>query len=543
MLSSISIFKHKKASPKPVDAGQPEHLPFVIIGSGPVGLALALDLARRGHAVTLLTAFEFVALGSKAICFAKQSLDYFDRLGIGARVSEKGVTWNTGKLFWQDRPDPLYEFNLLPVADQKNPAFVNIQQYHVEDYLLDALEAMDNVDIRWGHRVADVHVADMHAADSVAQLSIETEDGAYNLVTDHVLACDGYNSKIRQTMGLSFEGRVFEDNFLIADIKFTGAEATSRPSERWFWFDPPFCPGGTALLHKQPDDVWRLDFQLGWNIDREAALAPENVEPFVRGMLGQDIAFKKEWYSVYTFQCRRMARFVHGPVVFVGDSAHLVSPFGARGANGGLADADNIAWKLDLVLRGRAPQALLQSYDDERVMGADENILNSSRATDFMTPKNTQSRAFRDAVLELSADYAFARPFINSGRLSMPTPYHHSPLSTPDVDEWDGGPQPGHPCVDAPLGDVNGEPWLLEKLGADFSVLHFGKEPPASTVRTFVIDNAPLATSRYDAERGATYLIRPDQVVAARWKHPTKDGIAVALARATGMAFTNGGGA
>ncbi len=531
----IPRYKPKVASTAPETRGErPGRYPFVVVGSGPVGLVTALDLARKGHHVTVLTAFDFIALGSKAICFSKQSLDILDRLGVGDRVVERGVTWNVGKLFWQDDPEPVYQFDMLPVRNQKNPGFVNIQQYYLEEYLVDALEAMDNVDIRWGNRVSDIEVR----ADC-ALLTVESDAGGYTLETGYVLACDGSNSFIRNAMGLSFEGRVFEDNFLIADIKFTGADALDRPSERWFWFDPPFCPGGTALMHKQPDDVWRLDFQLGWNIDRKAAILPENVEPFVRGMLGQDVAFRREWYSVYTFQCRRMQSFVHGPVIFVGDSAHLVSPFGARGANGGFSDAENIAWKLDLVLRGQAPASLLTSYDYERTMGADENILNSTRSTDFITPKSAQSRALRDAVLELASEHAFARPFINSGRLSTPTPYHDSPLSTADSEAWAGGPPPGHPCIDAPFGRDDGGGWLLGQLGDRFTLLHFGPNPPASTLPLVWIedpsapDNA-LAVERYDAASGATYLIRPDQVVAARWKHTDSQAVQAALVRATG---------
>jgi 3-(3-hydroxy-phenyl)propionate hydroxylase len=519
---AIPIYQHKKSWPMP-DGDQ--RLPFVIVGSGPVGLTLALDLARKGHKVVIVTAFNFIALGSKAICFSKQTLDIFDRLGVGEKMVEKGVIWNVGKLFWQDQKDPVYQFDMLPVKDQKNPGFINLQQYYVEEYLVDALEAMDNVEIRWGHTVSDINIS---AED--ATLLIQTREGSYDITADYVLACDGSKSSIRDKMGLDFQGRIFEDNFLIADVKFK----QERPSERWFWFDPPFCKGGTALLHKQPDDIWRLDFQLGWEIDREAAILPENVEPFVKGLIGEDTEFDKEWYSVYTFQCRRMERFVHGSVIFVGDSAHLVSPFGARGANGGFSDAENLAWKLDMVLRQDADATLLETYNYERVMGADENILNSSRATDFMTPKDNQSQAFRDAVLGLARDYEFARPFINSGRLSTPTPYHNSPLSTEDTDTWDHGIQAGYPSLDAPLEEGVVGDWLLEKLGDRFILLHFGKNPPSASIETITLPATGLAAERYGAEDGTSYLIRPDQVVAARWKQASSGDVERAHRKATG---------
>ena len=180
--------------------------------------------------------------------------------------------------------------------------------------------------------------------------AIKVDDGSYRLKTEWLIACDGSRSTVRERLGLDLEGRTFEDNFLIADIRMKH----EMPAERWFWFDPPFNPGKSALMHKQPDNVWRLDFQLGWGIDREAAIRPENVEPYIRAMLGDGVEFEREWYSVYTFQCGRMARFVHGRTIFAGDAAHLVSPFGARGCNGGFADVDNLGWKLDLVLRGEA---------------------------------------------------------------------------------------------------------------------------------------------------------------------------------------------
>lgn len=524
---AVPKFKPKPYT-KPKELGGRLKTRLIVVGAGPVGLALALDLGRRGHQVVIVTAFDFIAAGSKAICFSKQSLDILDRLGVGERAVEKGVIWNVGKVFWGDRDEPVYEFDMLPVKDQKNPGFINIQQYYIEDYLCDEIGKFPNIQIRWGHSVSGVK-----AGRSGAVLSVETRHGSYEIEAEYVLACDGSRSTVRQEMGLDFEGRVFEDNFLIADVKFT----QPRPSERWFWFDPPFNPGETALLHKQPDNVWRLDFQLGWNIDREAAIRPENVEPFVRGMIGDGVKFSEEWYSIYTFQCRRMERFVHGNVIFAGDSAHLVSPFGARGCNSGIADVDNLGWKLDLILRGEGNSALLETYNTERIEGADENILNSTRSTDFMTPKNEISHAFRNAVLELASEFEFARPFINSGRLSTPTPYRQSALSTPDLDDWRGaGVLPGHPVLDAPLTNgSNG--WLISETGDQFSYLHFGETPAADipvTIKQISVETGSLAALRYGAEDGNGYLVRPDQVVAARWKAPTTELIDQAYNRALG---------
>lgn len=524
---AIPVWKHvgqsARASRTPIETHE-----TLVVGGGPIGLALALDLGRKGRKVVLVTSLPFIARGSKAICFSKRSLEIFDRLGVAKRLLQKGVVWNKGKVFWKGGAEPIYEFDLLPVKDQKFPAFINIQQYYVEEYLLDAISTCDNIEIRWGHSVVAVEAR----ADG-ALVDIEAGDDRYRIVTNYLLACDGSRSAIRTMLGLDFAGRAFEDNFLIADVKFK----EERPAERWFHFEPPW-PGASSLIHKQPDGVWRLDFQLGPDIDRAEAVKPENVAPFVRGMLGPDIDFEFEWLSVYTFQCRRMERFVHDRVIFAGDAAHLVSPFGARGCNGGLQDTDNLAWKLDLVLAGKAPAGLLESYNSEAITVADVNILNSTRSTDFMTPKSKAARAFRDAALELARDYDFARPFVNSGRLSQAVPYAGSPLSTPDADEWPAGPPPGAPAIDAPLGAGR---FLLERLGERFMLLQFGDSTEDALFAGADLISLPardeacrLAAARYGCEAGGVYLIRPDQHVAARWRRPSADQVDAAIARATG---------
>lgn len=496
----------------------------MIIGGGPVGLTLALDLTQKGRHVMLVSKYDFIAGGSKAICFAKRTLDIWARLGVAEQMVNKGVVWNVGKVFHGAGKEPLYQFDMLPVKDQKNPGFINLQQYYVEEFLVEALEAGGGADLRWGHEVIALNQHDDHA-----DVTVSCATGKYKIEAQWVIACDGCRSPVRDMLGLDFEGRIFEDNFLIADVKFT----EERPSERWFWFDPPFNPGRSALLHKQPDDIWRLDFQLGWDIDREACVRPEYVEPLVRGMLGEDVTFTEEWYSVYTFQCRRMRHFVHDRVIFAGDSAHLVSPFGARGCNGGVADADNLAWKLDLVLRGEAPVSLIDSYSEEAIVTADENILNSSRSTDFMTPKDKISQIFHEAVLDLAGNHAFARPFVNSGRLSTPVSYPFSTLVTPDSDDWDKGVAPGSPMLDAPLG----QGWLLDHLGGAFVLVRNGGE--ASCKGVHVLDlaehtGAELAVERYGLLPGSAYLVRPDQYIAARWQNPSNALIEGALETAKG---------
>ncbi len=425
------VFPYRRCADQ--DAATPARHAVVVVGAGPVGLSLAIDLALQQVPVVLLDNDDRLSTGSRAICFAKRTLEIFDRLGVGSSLVDKGVSWNIGRVFLRD--EPIYGFDLQPETAHERPAFVNLQQYYVEGYLVERAMALPLIELRWKHEVVGVA---LHA-DGVT-LQVETPDGAYPLEAGHVVACDGARSSVRQLIGQEAKGRTFKDRFLIADVRFK--DAVDFPAERWFWFDPPFHPGQSVLLHKQPDGVWRIDFQLGWDADPETEKQPERIMPRVRALLAhsamKDAQFELEWASVYSFSCERMARFRHGRVLFAGDAAHRVSPFGARGANSGVQDAENLAWKLAAVLQGRAGDALLDSYGTEREYAADENIGHSTRATDFITPKSEVSRLFRDATLQLARDHAFARALVNSGRLSTATTLHDSPLNTPDVESFDG---------------------------------------------------------------------------------------------------------
>jgi 3-(3-hydroxy-phenyl)propionate hydroxylase len=515
-------------SPDQSAAASAHHL-VVIVGAGPVGLSMAIDLAQHGVRSVVLDDDDTVSVGSRAICYAKRTLEIWNRLGVAAPMVDKGITWKVGRVRFGERL--VYSFDLLPEEGHRMPAFVNLQQYHMEEMLVARATELDEIDLRWKNAVTGFDQTPDRAA-----LTIDTPDEPYTLLADTVIAADGARSSLRALMGLDFEGRVFDDQFLICDIIMTA----DFPSERWFWFDPPFNRGQSALLHKQADNVWRLDFQIGREADPELETRTDRLVPRIHAMLGDDVAFDIEWARVYTFKCRRLDQFRHGRVLFMGDAAHQVSPFGARGANSGVQDADNLAWKLALVTKDLAPDGLLDSYDDERGRAAHENLMNSTRSTDFITPKSPISRVFRDAVLDLAEHYPFARPLVNSGRLSLPTRYDGSPLNTPDAHVFACGPAPGAPAIDAPLADGT---WLLEQLGGQFVVLYFGSSdqaPPVMVVSRVpvsivAVDPESQTAARYDGQPGTVYLIRPDQHIAGRWRAFDVKKVETAVGRATGL--------
>jgi 3-(3-hydroxy-phenyl)propionate hydroxylase len=534
----------------PDQDGGGAHYPVIVVGAGPVGMAAAIDLAQHDIPVLVLDEDQTVSVGSRAICWAKRTLEILDRLGCGEPVARKGVSWNVGKVYHGS--DLVFQFDLLPEHGHRRPAFVNLQQYYVEEYLVERAAALPAAEIRWMNKVVGVT-----PRSDGATLRVDTPDGDYVLTCDWLIVADGARSPVRMMMGLEAEGQVFRDRFLIADIHMR----SDFPPERRFWFDPPFHPNQSALLHRQADDVWRVDFQLGWDADPEEEKKPEKILPRLHAMLGSDAEFDIEWASVYTFQCRRMQHFRHGRALFVGDAAHLVSPFGARGANGGIQDTDNLVWKLNLVIDGRAPDQLLDSYDVERITAADENIRNSTRSTDFITPKSTMSRRFRDAVLSLARHHAFARRLVNSGRLSVPAVLTESPLNTPDRDHFAGTMVPGAPAADAPVAGP-GSKWFVDYLGGEFTLVVFGEALPAAAAagllrdripcrvvhvvtngslaaadsQIAITDGAGLLAKRYDGRPGTCYLLRPDQHVCARWRAFDGDAVHAAIARATGNA-------
>ena len=566
MLNTYVWPRYRPGAAPEVGTQAVRRVPLVVLGAGPVGLAAAIDAAQRGLPVLLLDEDDTVSLGSRGVCYAKRTLEILDRLGLGQRVVDKGVTWNVGRTYLGE--GEVFSFNLLPEPGHQRPGMVNLQQYHLEQFLVERAAQLPGLDLRWKHRVVQVT-----PQGDGAVLQVECPHGTYTLHADWLVVADGARSPTRRALGLDTVGQVFQDRFLIADVVLDAEPYPLERTERRFWFKPSFFDGESALLHREADDVWRIDFQLGWQADPELEKQPERVAPRIRRLLDLQgwphIGFQLEWVSVYTFQCRRMANFRHGRLLFVGDSAHQVSPFGARGANSGIQDADNLVWKLHQVITGHAPETLLDSYDAERGAAADENLLNSTRSTDFMTPKTHAARVLRDAVLGMAGHVPGVRALVNSGRLSVPSALVGSALNTPDEQAFEGWLLPGTAMDDAPVAGA--KPWLLQHLGqGGFTLLFFGRPDRAqraamqdlTDVQPLLVlpcgengiksesagdsetdggtwphveDVQGLVAQRCDARPGTVYLLRPDQHVAARWRH--FNGAAVQAAHRRALAW------
>ncbi len=451
--------------PPEILTGKHKTYPVAIVGAGPIGLSLAIDLAQRGIKSVLLDDNNIVSTGSRAICWAKRTLEIFDRLGVASKMMAKGITWETGRLFNGEKE--VFSFNLLPDKDQKFPAFINLQQYYVEEYLIErCFQLNDYIDIRFSNKV----ISHSQKKENV-DITVSCPQGKYLLRSCYMVACDGANSPTRKRMNLSFDGEIFDEHFLIVDIFMEKPPFESDRPERWFWFAPTFHDGQSALLHKQADNIYRIDLQLGENIDKKSELDPERVRKRIKKVVKSN-SFEIDWMSIYKFKCASLDRMVFDKIIFVGDSAHVVSPFGARGGNGGMHDVDNLGWKLASILKDNTSSNILNTFNEERIEAAKENIANSSRATNFMTPKNKMAKAFRDQVLDLSINNQFSRNLINSGRLSVPFKLSGLRLDN----EYRDDPLLGSIYVDFPILDRKGNRlFLTDVITQGYNLLSFSK--------------------------------------------------------------------
>lgn len=523
--------------------------PIVIIGAGPVGMTAALGLAHYGIPSLILDEDEGPAIeGSRAIFMERHAMEILGAWSpVGRQMAEQGMTLLAGRVFF--RSTELYKtFSAPPDPNMRYPRFVNFPQNTLERLQYEALRAAPLVSVRWRHKVTGVSQDEVGVA-----VEAQAPDGLARFQAPYALACDGPHSATRHLLRLPFPGESRERHFLILDVRMQ----LETPRERWFWFDPPFNPGRTALLHPQPDSIYRIDYQLAADDDFAAVQTPEAIHRRIVATVGER-PYEVVWKSVYTYQQRALERFKHGRVLFLGDAAHLMSPFGGRGLNSGIQDVWNLVWKLALVRAGVASDALLETYDAERQPAAQENLRLTADTMRFLVPSPGPARWRRDAILRLSLPLAAMRKRVNAGHMSNPYTYRRSPIIVEDAPRDAlgaqrgpaSGPAVGSLAPELVVADADGAPLsLLDLFGESFVVFAFSDDPdaggaalasvipdlparlpvslyvvaprpitaPAPEGVSSLLDSSGAMAAAYGANPATLYVIRPDRHIAA-WR-------------------------
>jgi len=506
-LESLYFTYPKFEAPK--DRGRlSDRTPVAIVGAGPVGMIAALTLAKYGVRSVLIERKETFNDGSRAICIARQSFYILEQLGAVDAFLKTSLGWTTGRSFF--RGQQILEFKMPDGPDDKFRPMYNLEQQYIEQFLFDAVAESDLIDLRWGSEVTGL----TDVPDGV-ELGISDTLGSYELLADWVLAADGAHSRVRTIRGKRLSGENYEGRYVIADVQMEH----DYPTIRRALFDPACRPGGTVLIHKQPKNIWRIDYQLASDESAEEATQEQTVRDSVASVLaeiGHTGNWDLEWWSVYSANTLALDDYRDGRVFYVGDSAHIVPIFGVRGLNNGLADGQNIGWKLAWVLNGWAGSDLLDSYSPERRGATLDVFANASKSTRFMTPPTLGWQVMRDAALSLSLTHPAMGQLANPRQMT-PYTYLDSPITLSSDDAFRAGPELGAVAADVALA----EGFLTDQFGAGFTVLVFGQADldgldPA--VKVLCLPAQGRAADVYGAQDGTVYLIRPDMHIAARWK-------------------------
>ena len=506
------------------------NVPVGIVGAGPVGLACALRLASFGIRSVILEADPVLRkAGSRACCIQGDVVEILDKVGCADQIAAEGIAWHVARTYVRGEELSTTEF---PGTGRFAP-FINISQYRTQQIMLERLNDSDLSEVLWSHRVTEL----TQDAEGVS-VSAKTSDGPREMRFQYLIACDGIHSEMRRLTGVEWTGYSHGDRFLITDIRANLPLA----HERHFHFDPPFNPGRQLVMHAQPDNLWRIDWQLPPDTDIEQERRTNKLDERIRAVIG-NIPYEIDWLSTYRFNQRVVERLRDRRVFFAGDAAHALPPYGARGMNSGIQDIDNLAWKLNLVLNGRANDALLDSYHVERHAAARENLRVTEATIRFMVPAHPLRRWLRNALLRIAPGLKFLRQHVNSGKMAEPYVYVDSPI----VDRRGNQPLVGSLAPDGVVSLEGRRRRLRELFGTDFVGLFFAKsaaearpfveqalaEPNAVPVRLCVVlppgdaadDLASIATVvtdedrqlhvTYAPRRPTWYLVRPDGHIAA----------------------------
>lgn len=482
--------------------------PVGIVGAGPVGLVTAARLASLGIPSVLLEADpELRKQGSKACLIQGDVLEILDKFGCAEPIGAEGVTWTVAHTYVRNKEIRRAEY---PRPIGYGP-FVNISQYRIEQLLLERVQADPLCEVRWGHRVVSL----TQDADQVT-VRADTPDGPRELRFRYLIGCDGIRSEVRNLLGVRWTGYSHQDRFLITDIEadlpFT--------KDRHFHYDPSFNPGRQLVIHPQPDNIWRIDWQLPPDTDVEAEQASGEFDRRVRAVIG-DIPYRVDWLSTYRFHQRVADRFRSGRVFLAGDAAHALPPYGSRGMNSGIQDADNLAWKLALVLSGQAEADLLDTYHTERYAAARENLAVTEATIKFMVPPSRLRRWLRAGLLRLASPIKSVRRHVNSGKMAEPYVYTDSPI----VDPTDRHPLLGSFAPDGWVRVAGRRQRIRQLFGGTFVALYFAED--AASARQAVAQ----ATAGQPAVPASVVVVSDGTVRAADLPDGTRLAIAEDAAR------------
>ena len=518
--------------------------PVGIVGAGPVGLACALRLASFGIRSVVLEAEPTLRKqGSKACLIQGDVLEILDKFGCADCVDDEGVTWTVARTYVRGKE--------IVRKDYPRPLgygpFVNISQYRVQQLMLEELEEIPLTEVLWSHRVSDVE----QDADGVT-VRVETAYRTRHMRFRYLVACDGVRSDLRDLVGVEWTGYTHADRFLITDIR----AKLPLAAERHFHYDPPFNPGRQLVMHAQPDDMWRIDWQLPPDADIDEEERTGALDRRIRAVIG-DVPYEVDWRSTYRFYQRLVEHMRVGRVFFAGDAAHALPPYGARGMNSGIQDADNLAWKLAYVLSGYSDESLLDTYHAERQAAARENLGVTEATIKFMVPAGRVRRGLRNLLLRLALRVKPLRQHVNSGRMAEPYVYADSPI----VDSSRKHPLLGVLAPDREVV-VDGTRTRLRRLfGRKLVVLYFAADPaaaarfveqaggqgfPAPTRLVVVLpagseapelqadgiafETSPEGSSVYRTGDATWYLVRPDGHIAAAGDDEDAAGLADVVA-------------
>jgi 3-(3-hydroxy-phenyl)propionate hydroxylase len=507
--------------------------PVIIIGNGPVGQTTALLLSRWDIPVLLLDARPARDdVGSKAIAQQRDVLDIWESVGVGSALAKEGVTFRIGRTYYKDK-------ELFSVELQEDrgaspfPPFVNISQQRTEELMGEKIAQQPLITERWGHPVTG-----LKQDENGVTVTCETANGPIELQGSYAVATPGARGEeLREILGVTLEGETFGDRFLITDIH---VDMPGWAKERRFYFDPAWNPGRQILIHECPESTFRVDWQVAEDYDLEEQERNGGLDTLIRRIVG-DRDYDIAWKSVYRFHARVVDRMRVGRVLIAGDGAHLVAPFGGRGLNSGVQDAENAAWKIAYVLKGWAPEELLETYHDERRAAAVENLAVVAETMKFLVPGTEAERQHRTATLERALTDPSAISEINSGRMSEPFWYVDSPLTTHDAQRpFPGRPAKGKSPAPAPgilvpdcaitinkpgvsrLRQIVRDGFIvLTGADVDTAPLAAGVTSAAGPVQVLAIDAlSPDLARMLDAHPSEAWIVRPDGYVAAVLRNP-----------------------